>query len=108
MVQPEPLASPPKNPPSSNPLPEELVAKRSQIVVGVNEVTRGLEKATLRVAVVCLSVRLPLLHNHLQVLAATRNTPCIAINGVSAAVAPALGLKRAMAIGFKVGHCLVL
>ena len=97
-------ANPPSSPP---PLPEELVAKRSQIVVGVNEVTRGLERNNLRAAVVCLSVRSPLLHDHLQVLSATRNVPCIALNGVSAAVAPVLGLKRAMTIGLKVSNSFV-
>ncbi|CAI8007728.1 Ribonuclease P protein subunit p38 [Geodia barretti] len=97
-------ANPPSPPP---PPPEELVAKRSQIVVGVNEVTRGLERNNLRAAVVCLSVRSPLLHDHLQVLSATRNVPCIALNGVSAAVAPVLGLKRAMTIGLKVSNCFV-
>ena len=89
------------------PPPEELVGKRSQIVVGVNEVTRGLERNHLRAAVVCLSVRSPLLHDHLQVLSATRNVPCIALNGVSATVAPVLGLKRAMTIGLKVSNCFV-
>jgi ribosomal protein L7Ae-like RNA K-turn-binding protein len=97
-------ALPEQGTPSANPPPpppEELVGKRSQIVVGVNEVTRGLERNHLRAAVVCLSVRSPLLHDHLQVLSATRNVPCIALNGVSATVAPVLGLKRAMTIGLK-------
>ena len=98
----KPPTTPPEKEVTSSNSEEEVVAKRSQIVVGVNEVTRGLEKATLRVAIVCLSVKSALLHDHLQVLAATRNTPCIALSGVSDAVAPAIGLKRATTIGVKV------
>ena len=72
------------------------------MAVGVNEVTRGMEKATLRAAVVCLTGKVPLLHEHLQTLAATRSIPCIAIHRVSDTLAPVLGMKRVAAIGLKV------
>ena len=71
-------------------------------MIGVNEVTRALEKGTLRAAVVCLSVSSTLLHNHIQFLAATQSVPCIAMNGVSDCIAQVLGLKSAIAIGIKV------
>ena len=72
-------------------------------MVGVNEVTRALERGSLRAAVVCLSVgSMKLLHGHIQVLAATRDIPCIALDGVSDTIAHVLGLRSAMAIGLKV------
>ena len=77
-------------------------AKRSQIVVGVNQVTKSLEKGILRAVVVCLSAKPALLHEHIQVLSATRGVHSIAVRGMSDAVAPVLGLKSAMAIGLKV------
>ena len=87
---------------STVPSQECSAAKRSQIVVGVNEVTKALERGFLRAVVVCLSAKPVLLHQHLQVLSATRNVPCVAMHGTSEVVAQALGLKRAMAIGLKV------
>ena len=77
-------------------------AKRSQIVVGVNQVTKSLEKGILRAVVVCLSAKPALLHEHIQVLSATRGVHSIAVHGMSDAIAPVLGLKSAMAIGLKV------
>lgn len=100
-----------KNSVERNPAPTSAVAvdsaetsavKRSQIVVGVKEVTKSLERGILRAVVVCLSVKPALLHEHLQVLSATRSVPCIAMHGVSEAIAPILGLKSALTIGLKV------
>ena len=79
-----------------------LAAKRSQIVVGVNQVTKSLEKGILRAVVVCLSAKPALLHEHIQVLSATRGVHSIAVHGMSDAIAPVLGLKSALAIGLKV------
>ena len=82
--------------------PEELAAKRSQFVVGVNQVTRGMERASLRAVVVCRSeVKSRLLHDHLQFLSATRDIPSVAVHGLSEKLAPALGLKRVTTIGIK-------
>lgn len=91
-----------ETPPPATPTPEEAAVKRSQLVIGVNEVTRSLEKGVLRAVVVCLSVRIPLLHEHIQFLSATRRVPCIGVHGVSEAVARVLGLKSATAIALKV------
>ena len=84
----------------------EAATKRSQFVVGLKEVTKALERGTLRAVVVCRSSKPTLLHEHLQILAATRCIPCIGLYGVSDAIAPILGLKSAMTIGLKV--CIIL
>lgn len=97
----EPMSSS-GGPPPATPIPEEGAVKRSQLVIGVNEVTRSLERGVLRAVVVCLSVRIPLLHEHIQFLSATRGVPCIGVHGVSEAVARVLGIKSARAIGLKV------
>ena len=76
--------------------------KRSQIVVGVNQVTKSLERGLLRAVVVCLSVKPALLHEHIQILSSTRGVPSVAVHGMSDTVAPVLGLKTTMAIGLKV------
>lgn len=76
--------------------------KRLQFVVGLKEVTKALEKGTLRAVVVCLSAKPPLLLQHIQILTATRGVPTIALHGVSDAIAPVLGLKSALIIGLKV------
>lgn len=81
---------------------EEQLAKRSQIVVGLNEVTKMLERGNLRAGLVCLSAKPSLMHQHVLVLSASRGVPCAALHGVSETVAPALGLNSALAIGVKV------
>lgn len=99
----EPLpSSVDEGPPPVTPTPEEAAVKRSQLVIGVNEVTKSLERGVLRAVVVCLSVRIPLLHEHIQFLSATRGVPCIGVHGASEAVARVLGIKSARAIGLKV------
>ena len=77
-------------------------AKCSQIVVGINAVTRHLEKGNLRAGVVCLSAKPAILQHHLLMLAATRNAPLMALPTLSEAISPSLGVKSALAIGFKV------
>ena len=81
---------------------EERLAKRSQIVVGLNEVTKTLERGNLRAGLVCLSAKPSLMHQHILVLAASRGVPCAALRGLSQTVAPALGLNSALAVGVKV------
>lgn len=75
--------------------------KRSQFLVGLKEVTKALEKGELRAAVLCLSAKPPLLHQHIQILTATRGVPCIALHGLSDVIAPLLGLRSALIIGLK-------
>ena len=77
--------------------------KRAQVVVGVNAVTRQLERNGLRCGLVCLSACPPLLTAHLLPLAATRGVPFAALPGLSGTASPLLGVKSALAVGIKVG-----
>ena len=76
--------------------------KRSQVVVGINAVSRQLERDNLRAGLVCLSARPALMHRHLLMLATTRGVPYAALSSLSEHAAPLLGVKSALAIGFKV------
>lgn len=91
------------SPSSATPALPYNAAKRSQVVVGVNAVTRLLEKNGLRFGLVCLSAKPPLLHRHLLQLAATRGVPFAALPALSETASPLLGVKSALAIGVKVG-----
>ena len=77
-------------------------AKKRLMVVGVNAVTRQLERDCLRLGLVCLSAKPGLLTHHIMMLAATRGCPVLALPDISSTVAPLLGMKSALAIGFKV------
>lgn len=78
-----------------------LRKKHSQLLVGINSVTRELEKDGLRAGIVCLSA-VPLLRRHLLMLAATRGVPFAGLKAFSKTAAPLLGIKTALAVGFKV------
>ena len=84
--------------------------KHAQIAVGTNSVTRCLERGALRAAVVCLSssARPLLVHRHLMMLSASRGVPCAALPGLGSSLAPLLGIKNVLAIGFKVRGCTLL
>ncbi|XP_038050976.1 uncharacterized protein LOC119724129 [Patiria miniata] len=74
---------------------------RSQLALGLNEVTRSLEQDKLRLALVCRSAQPALMTNHLMSLSATRDTPVLCLQGLSATLAPILKLKVILAVGFK-------
>ncbi|XP_022107045.1 uncharacterized protein LOC110988102 [Acanthaster planci] len=74
---------------------------RSQLALGVNEVTRSLERGGLRLAVVCRSAQPALTTSHLMSLGATRDTPVLCLRGLSSTLAPILKLKVLLAVGFK-------
>lgn len=76
-------------------------AKMSQLVVGVNVVTRLLEHGALEAGLLC-STSPGLLCQHLLPLVATRGVPFAALPDLSDTVARLLGIKRAMCIGWKV------
>lgn len=96
------------SPSRSDPPPTYNASKRSQVVVGVNAVTRQLEKNGLRFGLVCLSAKPPLIHRHLLMLAATRGVPFAALPTLSETASPLLGVKSALAIGIKVCGRLIL
>ncbi|XP_033119786.1 ribonuclease P protein subunit p38-like [Anneissia japonica] len=74
---------------------------RSQILIGINEVTRGLERGLLRCVVVCRSTKPSHMTNHLLTLSATRETPALCLFRLSEIISPLLNLNTVMAIGFK-------
>ena len=78
--------------------------KKAQVAVGINEVTKLLEKGRLRAGLVCLSFKPHIVHQHLQILSASRSVPCIALRGLSETTASALGVKSALAVGLKVSN----
>ncbi|KAL5476057.1 hypothetical protein EMCRGX_G025959 [Ephydatia muelleri] len=87
----------------SSPIEEQPfdAGKCSQIVLGINAVTRHLEKGNLRAGVVCLSAKPAILQHHLLMLAATRDARLVALPALSETISPHLGVKSALAIGFK-------
>ena len=91
--------------PDSNITDKVSHSKRSQMIVGVNAVSRCLERRGLegvRGGMVCLSAQPALILRHLMMLAATRGVPFVALPNLSQTAAPRLGVKTALAIGFKV------
>ena len=78
--------------------------KRSQVVVGMNAVSRHLERGNLRAGLVCSSATL--MHQHLLMLATTRGVPFASLSALAETITPLLGLKRAMSIGFRVSRVL--
>lgn len=75
--------------------------KSLQLVVGVNAVTRLLERGMLQAGLLC-STSPGLLCQHILPLVSTRGVPFAALPGLSETVAELLGIKRAVCIGLKV------
>ena len=83
------------------------LAKKMQLVVGINAVTRLLEKGGLVAGLICSSSP-SLLCQHLLPLAASRGVPFAAMSELSETVGQLLGIKRAMCLGLKVLYTLSL
>ena len=79
--------------------------KRRQVVVGLNAVTRSLERDKLRACLVCLSVKPAALNHHILMLSAITSCPTLALPNLSKTVAPLLGLNSILALGIKVSSC---
>ncbi|XP_048411397.1 ribonuclease P protein subunit p38 [Stegostoma tigrinum] len=77
------------------------VGFRKQLAIGINEVTRALERDTLCLVLVCKSVKPPLMAHHLIQLSVSREVPACLVPRLSETVAPVLGLKSTLALGFK-------
>ncbi|XP_041039821.1 ribonuclease P protein subunit p38 [Carcharodon carcharias] len=77
------------------------VELRKQLAIGINEVTRALEKNTLCLVLVCKSVKPSLMAQHLIQLSKSREVPACQVPRLSETVAPVLGLKSTLALGFK-------
>uniref|UniRef100_A0A3B3XRL0 Ribosomal protein eL8/eL30/eS12/Gadd45 domain-containing protein n=1 Tax=Poecilia mexicana TaxID=48701 RepID=A0A3B3XRL0_9TELE len=76
-------------------------AARWQLAIGINEVTKALERNQLQLLLVCKSVRPHLMTNHLIALSATRGVPACQVPRMSETVAAHLGLKSLLALGFR-------
>ena len=95
-------ALPPSDGKTNAALLQESGTKIDQFVVGLNKFTRCLERNTLRAGMVCLTARPALVTQHVLMLSATRECPVMALPNLSGVLAPLLGIKSALAVGFKV------
>ncbi|KAF7669751.1 hypothetical protein LDENG_00147090 [Lucifuga dentata] len=79
------------------------VAARRQLAIGINEVTKALERNELKLVLVCMSVRPKHMTHHLITLSATRGVPACQVPQLSQSVSELLRLKSVLALGFR--HC---
>ncbi|XP_038125307.1 ribonuclease P protein subunit p38 [Cyprinodon tularosa] len=77
------------------------VAARRQLAIGINEVTKALERNQLQLLLVCKSVRPQHMTNHLIALSATRGVPACQVPRLSESIAEQLGLRSVLALGFR-------
>lgn len=77
------------------------VAARRQLAIGLNEVTKALERNQLKLLLVCKSVKPKHMINHLVTLSATRGVPACLVPRLSQNVSESLGLKSVLALGFR-------
>ncbi|XP_041708091.2 ribonuclease P protein subunit p38-like [Coregonus clupeaformis] len=80
------------------------VAARRQLAIGINEVTKALERNQLRLVLVCKSVKPPHMTSHLIALCRTRGVAACQVPCLSESVAGLLGLKCVLALGFRQGE----
>ncbi|XP_052000306.1 ribonuclease P protein subunit p38 [Xyrauchen texanus] len=76
-------------------------ALRKQLAIGINEVTKGLERNELSLVLVCNSVMPSHMTCHLIPLSKTRSVPACQVRRLSAHLSGLLGLKCVLALGFK-------
>ncbi|XP_029444676.1 ribonuclease P protein subunit p38 isoform X2 [Rhinatrema bivittatum] len=74
---------------------------RKQLALGINEVTRALERNELNLVLVCKSVKPALMILHLIDLSVSRAIPACQVPRFSENIAPVLGLKSVLALGFR-------
>ncbi|XP_005000190.2 ribonuclease P protein subunit p38 [Cavia porcellus] len=76
---------------------------RKQLALGVNEVTRALERNELLLVLVCKSVKPAIITSHLIQLSLSRSVPACQVPRLSERIAPVIGLKCVLALGFRKG-----
>lgn len=76
-------------------------AVRKQLAIGINEVTKGLERNELSLVLVCNSAVPSHMTCHLIPLSKTRSVPACQVPRLSESIAGLLGLKCVLALGFK-------
>ncbi|XP_073533529.1 ribonuclease P protein subunit p38-like isoform X1 [Phyllobates terribilis] len=74
---------------------------RKQLAIGINEVTRALEKNDLDMVIVCKSAKPEMITRHIIELSYSREASACQLPRLSENVAPALGLKSVLALGFR-------
>ncbi|XP_036395219.1 ribonuclease P protein subunit p38 [Megalops cyprinoides] len=77
------------------------MAARKQLAIGINEVTRALERNELCLVLVCKSVKPRHMTSHLIALSETRAVPACQVPRLSESMSRLLGLKCVLALGFK-------
>lgn len=83
-------------------LRQRYLSRRQAFVIGINEVTRLLEKDQLSLVLVNRGVKPLLLVEHLLPLACRQHCFAVAMNNLCERVGPLVGVKTVSAIGFKV------
>ncbi|CAL8290788.1 unnamed protein product [Merluccius merluccius] len=76
-------------------------AARRQLAVGVNEVTKALERDQLRLLLVCKSAQPKHMTDHLIALSVSRAVPACQVSRLSGIVSEPLRLKSVLALGFR-------
>lgn len=76
---------------------------RKQLALGVNEVTRALERSDLVLVLVCKSAKPAIITSHLIQLSLSRCVPACQVPRLSERIAPVIGLKCVLALGFRKG-----
>lgn len=76
-------------------------AVRRQLAIGINEVTKALERNHLKLLLVCKSVRPKHMTDHLIALSASRGVPACQVPRLSQSLSAPLGLKSVLALGFR-------
>ncbi|KAG8573800.1 hypothetical protein GDO81_012553 [Engystomops pustulosus] len=74
---------------------------RKQLAVGINEVTRALEKNDLFLVIVCKSAKPEMITKHIMELSYSREVPALQLPRLSENIAPTLGLKSVLALGLR-------
>ncbi|KAM8825770.1 ribonuclease P protein subunit p38 isoform 1-T2 [Synchiropus picturatus] len=77
------------------------VVARRQLAIGINEVTKALERNKLKLVFVCKSVRPKHMISHLIPLSATRGVPACQVPRLSQSISEPLGLKSVLALGIR-------
>ncbi len=75
---------------------------RSELVFGLNQVTRGLEKESLKLVIVSKDIQAQIVIQHLPVLAQLHHTPLCLLDMSSEELGAVFGLRTVIAVGVKV------
>ncbi|KAK6195810.1 hypothetical protein SNE40_001163 [Patella caerulea] len=74
---------------------------RNELSIGINTVTKALEKDRLRLVIVSRETKIKILTQHLLPLVAVRNCPAICLPNLSENIAQFTGIQSISALGFK-------